>query len=67
MELLLPIMIAIVSIFLTYRLAIKKGLNVKSWVIMAIIFGIFVLPFIFLAKNNQKENTSGKRIDRLEA
>ena len=57
----------ILSTLLTYRLATEKGLNVKFWVIMAIIFGLVVLPFIFLAKNNYKENVMNERNRYLEA
>ncbi len=67
MELLLPIMMTVVSTLLVYRIAIEKGLNVKLWVILAIIFGLLVLPFVFFAKNNLKETIDNKRGDFLEA
>ena len=67
MELLLPIMMTVLSTLLAYRITIEKGLNIKLWVILAIIFGALVLPFIFFAKNNLKENIENKRGDFLEA
>ena len=67
MEFFLPIMMTIVSVLLAYHIATEKGLNVKFWIIMAIIFGLLILPFIFFAKNNSKENTENKRGDFLEA
>ena len=67
MELLLPILMTVLSTLLAYHMAKEKGLNVKFWVIIAIIFGLLVLPFIFFAKNNLKENTEKKRGDFLEA
>ena len=67
MELLLPISMTIVSTLLAYYIAKEKGLNVKFWVIMAIILGLLVLPFIFFTKNNSKENVENKRDDFLEA
>ena len=45
----------------------KKRLRVKFWVIMAIIFELLVLPSIFFAKHNFKENIENKHGDFLEA
>ena len=53
MELLLPILMTVLSTLLAYHMAKEKGLNVKFWVIIAIIFGLLVLPFIFFISSRR--------------
>ncbi len=38
------------SLWICHSVAKKRGLNQRYWHIMAIIFGPFAIPFVFLAK-----------------
>ena len=67
MEFMLPLIMTILSTLLTYLIASKKGLDVRFWVIMAIIFGLLVLPFIVIAKNKINANNINENVDYLEA
>ena len=67
MEFTLPLIMTILSTLLTYHIATKKGLNVRFWVIMAIIFGLLVLPFVFIARNKINAKNINENVDCLEA
>lgn len=67
MEFTLPLITTILSTLLTYHIASKKGLDVRFWVIMAIIFGLLILPFVFIAKNKNNANYIDENVDYLEA
>jgi len=39
-----------VSLWVCHTVAKKRGLNQRFWQMMALIFGPFAIPFVFLAK-----------------
>ena len=58
MELIVPVILTVLSIWLAYIMAKEKNLNIKLWVILALFFGLFAIPFLFFAKSK-----SSKRAD----
>ena len=64
---LLSIALTMLSVFLAYYLATARGVDPKFWVIMAILFGVLALPFIFLAKENTKRNETKVKENYLRA
>ena len=40
----------VISLWVCHSVAKKRGLNRRYWQMMAIIFGPFAIPFVFLAK-----------------
>ena len=55
MELIIPVILTALSTWLAYTIAKEKHLNVKLWVVLALIFGLIVVPFLYLAKSNSNE------------
>lgn len=43
----------ILSLWVCHSVAKKRGLDQRYWHIMALIFGPFAIPFVFLAKPKQ--------------
>ena len=67
MELILPIAITGLSAVLANVVAAEKGLNTKLWVVLALIFGLLVLPFLFFARGNPQRNTNKEKIGFMKA
>jgi len=48
---------------LLYFIAEKRGVNKIFWMIMGFIFGIFAVPFVFLAKSNSSLRRQAEKKD----
>lgn len=44
------LIVAIISTWACYSVAKKKQANVRFWIVMALCFGPFAIPFVFFAK-----------------
>lgn len=63
MEIVIAVTFTMVWAFLAYSLASNRGVDTKFWVIMALVFGPFALPFIYLEKkSSQMKDKKGSMI-----
>ncbi len=44
------LIVAIISTWTCYSIAKTRGANIRFWIVMAVCFGPFAIPFAFFAK-----------------
>jgi len=51
MSVYLLVAVVIISVYICYYTAKRRGLNTPYWVFMGALFGPLAVPFVFLAKS----------------
>lgn len=58
----LAILVTMVSMMSAYSMAKKKGANQKFWVLMALLFGPLILPFILFSSSTEVDEKGSREM-----